>query len=162
MADADRDTDEQRERYRELLAELRTIIPGVQVLFAFLLTVPFSARFDALDPLGIRLFALSLVTVGLATVILLTPAAYHRLTSHRDRAARIRLGVRVIVVGMSFLAVSIAAAVFVVGRLVFITDPAATFWQLSPTDMAFAITGIVAGTGVALWYILPVIRRQTP
>ncbi len=52
----DDSAEQQRERYRELLEELRTIIPGVQVLFAFLLTVPFSSRFADLDELGRRAF----------------------------------------------------------------------------------------------------------
>lgn len=45
MSEDDRVKDEDRERYIELLGELRTVIPGVQVLFAFLLTAPFSSRF---------------------------------------------------------------------------------------------------------------------
>lgn len=69
---SDQDADEDwrlRERYRELLEELRTIIPGVQVLFAFLLTVPFSSRFTELDALGRRVFTGSLVAAALATVV---------------------------------------------------------------------------------------------
>jgi len=71
----------QRERYQELLAELRTIIPGVQVLFAFLLTAPFSARFHLLDQLGHDIYAASLVGTALAAAVFLTPAAYHRLAT---------------------------------------------------------------------------------
>ena len=70
--------EEARERYRELLEELRTIIPGVQVLFGFLLTVPFSARFDRLDDLGRDLYSVVLAGVALAIVVFLTPAAIHR------------------------------------------------------------------------------------
>ncbi|WP_298456884.1 DUF6328 family protein [uncultured Cellulomonas sp.] len=120
--DVDGHPDEQRRRYRELLEELRTVFPGAQVLFAFLLTVPFSARFDELDAVGTQIFALALVSVGLATVVLLAPAAYNRLTPRHDRGPRIKLGVRVAVVGMMPLAVAVGSSVFVVGRLVFQTN----------------------------------------
>jgi hypothetical protein len=52
MIEDDQEKDEERQRYSELLGELRTVIPGVQVLFAFLLTVPFSSRFEQVDRVG--------------------------------------------------------------------------------------------------------------
>lgn len=64
------ETEEVRERYRELLEEVRVIIPGIQVLFAFLLTVPFSSRFTKLDTIGTALFVASLAaTVALWYVL---------------------------------------------------------------------------------------------
>lgn len=161
---AEQHEDDLRERYRELLEELRTIIPGVQVLFAFLLTVPFSARFTALDALGVHVFAAAITTVGLATVTLLTPAAYHRIASRRDRRQRLVLGVRVTVAGMVLLAISIACSVFVVGRLVFTTE-LDTGEQLATSDLATelatALVGIVVGTAVVLWFALPLLRRDS-
>ncbi|MCX4244177.1 DUF6328 family protein [Paraliomyxa miuraensis] len=148
-----------RERYRELLEELRTIIPGVQVLFAFLLTAPFATRFDALDALGVRVFAVALASAGLATVVLLTPAAYHRLAPRSDRHQRIVLGVRVTIAGMALLAVCIASSIFVVGRLLSMTAGEAPP-VLSPTTLGLVIASLVAGTAVALWFVLPLVRRN--
>lgn len=160
--DDEQDDDEQRERYRELLEELRTIIPGVQVLFAFLLTVPFSSRFTALDDLGVHVFAVALLTVGLAAVTLLTPAAYHRIAPRKDRRQRLKLGVRITVGGMVLLAISIACSIFVVGRLIFTTqieDDRLVSSADVATELALALTGLVAGTAVVLWFLLPLIRR---
>jgi hypothetical protein len=158
-----RDDDEQRERYRELLEELRTIIPGVQVLFAFLLTVPFSARFTALDDLGVHVFAVALSTIGLATVTLLTPAAYHRIAARHDRTQRIKLGVRVTIAGMALLSVAIGASVFVVGRLIFTTELDSGGRVTSAgfaTELALGIVGLIVGTAVSLWFLLPFLRRN--
>ncbi len=162
MEDA-QDDDEQRERYRELLEELRTIIPGVQVLFAFLLTVPFSTRFTALDDLGVYVFSVALTTVGLATVTLLTPAAYHRIAPRHDRSQRIKLGVRVTVAGMALLAVAIGSSVFVVGRLIFTTEldnGEEVAGAGLASELALAVVGLIVGTAVALWFVVPFVRRN--
>ena len=161
MSDERGEVQEERERYRELLEELRTIIPGVQVLFAFLLTVPFSSRFEELDVIGVQVFSVSLITVGLAAVVLMTPAAYHRLTPRHDRAQRIKLGVRVTVVGMALLSIAVGSAIFVVGRLIFTTEtvipPADT---VPPTGLAITMAAVVSGTAVMLWFIVPLLRRD--
>ena len=139
----DRDVDQQRERYRELLEELRTIIPGVQVLFGFLLTVPFSSRFDELDTLGRGAFAGSLLSAALATVVFLTPAAYHRVRDRDDRRRRIAFSVRAELGGMTLLAVAVVLAVFVVVRFIF------------DTTLGGIFAGTVSATMVAMWWLLP-------
>lgn len=153
------DSQEERERYRELLEELRTVIPGVQVLFAFLLTVPFSSRFATLDATSTRVFAVSLISVGLATVVLMTPAMYHRLTPDHDRARRVKLGVRTTVAGMALLAVAIGASVFVVGKLIFQVNPVAPAGTWSTTQIGITTGAAVAGTAAFLWFALPLLRR---
>jgi hypothetical protein len=76
------DTETEKERLDRQLAELlqglRVAVTGVQVLFAFLLTVPFSAGFNKLDDLGLRLFFVSLVTAAIASICFIAPAAQHR------------------------------------------------------------------------------------
>lgn len=148
MSDQEAHEEEERERYRELLEELRTIIPGVQVLFAFLLTVPFSQRFTEVDDLGKNVFAAAILGVALATAVLLTPAAYHRVTDRSDRAERLRISVRLTVVGMALLGLSISAAVFVVARFIY------------DTALGIAFGGSALLAAVALWYGLPLLRRQ--
>jgi hypothetical protein len=140
--------DEERERYRELLEELRTIIPGVQVLFAFLLTAPFSSRFEELDEFGRDLYAAALIGVALATVTLMTPAAYHRLGSTHDRSTRLKIGIASTVVGLALLSASVVTSVFVVIRFVF-------------DDGLFAelLAGLVAIVTAVLWYGLSFGRR---
>jgi hypothetical protein len=154
--------DELRERYRELLEELRTIIPGVQVLFAFLLTAPFSSRFDALDDLGTQVFTLALVAAGVAVAVLLTPAVYHRVTPRQDRRQRLDFAIRLLVVGMVLVAVAIASSVFVVGRLIFSANSVPPADAISPTLIGVVVAATIAGAAVALWFVVPLVRRRRP
>ena len=138
-----RESEVLRERYRELLEELRTIMPGVQVLFAFLLIAPFSNRFQELDPFGVRAFAVALVTAALATIIFLTPAAYHRLDHQQHRRERLVTSVRMQLTGMALLAFATADAVFVVVRFLF------------DTPIGAVAGGLVVAAVLALWLALP-------
>ncbi len=140
--------EEARERYRELLEELRTIIPGVQVLFAFLLTAPFSSRFEDLDEFGRDLYAAALIGVALATVTLLTPAAYHRLGNHHDRRKRLKIGITCTVVGLALLSASVVTSVFVVLRFVF-----------DDGVLPELLAGLVGLVTAVLWYGLSFGRR---
>lgn len=147
--DGDETEDELRERYRELLEELRTIIPGVTVVLAFLLTVPFSSRFTELDGAGTTLFAASLTSSTLSVVVFLVPAAYHRLTSHRQREERMRVGVRATLAGLALFAAAIVLALLVVGRLIF------------GGVVAGLLAGLVLGAIVGLWFVLPALRERS-
>ncbi|MEX0847748.1 MAG: DUF6328 family protein [Ilumatobacteraceae bacterium] len=140
----DGNLEEERERYRELLEELRVILPGVQVLFAFLLTATFSNRFAELDDLGRNVFAASLLGVSLSAVILMTPAAYHRLAPRLDRAERLGVGIVLTIAGMTLLGLSITGAVFVAARFMM----ASTAWGL-------IFSGMTLGTVVGLWFAMP-------
>jgi uncharacterized membrane protein len=144
---ATRDDEEQRERYRELLEEYRTILPGVQVLLAFLLTVPFSQRFEQLDDLGRDLFMLAIVTTAVAMLLFLTPTAFHRLAPQAGREERLRIAIRTAVPGMLAVAVSVVTAVFVVTRFVY------------DDDIAALVAGMIAALAVALWLVVPLVRR---
>lgn len=141
------DTSDERLRYRELLEELRTIIPGVQVLFAFLLTAPFSQRFTELDEFEVDLYGVAVVGTALAMVLLLSPASYHRVAPRRPRAVRLRTAIRLLVSGMFVLAASVVAAVFAVMRFVFGSGVA---------RITVALLGAIV---VLLWYVLPLLRR---
>src|SRR4029450_1625556 len=69
----------------DLLQELRVALPGVQVLFAFLLTVPFTQRFDSLSEFEKDLYFGVLISVALATVLLVAPTAGHRILFRRQQ-----------------------------------------------------------------------------
>jgi len=140
-------SEEVRSRYRELLEELRTILPGVQVLFAFLLTVPFSPRFPELDDIGLGLYGIALVGVALAAIIFLSPTSYHRVAPRRLRANRLRTAIRLTVAGMFVLAVSVVVAVLAVMRFVF------------GGGLATLTVFMLAGILVTLWYLVPLYRR---
>lgn len=62
----------------ELFAELRVVLPGAQILLAFLFTVPFATRFGKVDRVEKGALFVSLLTTVVATVLLLTPSVYHR------------------------------------------------------------------------------------
>ena len=138
----------ERERYRELLEELRTIMPGVQVLFGFLLIAPFSSRFPELDRVGTIAFTLTLVTACLAAVVFLAPAPYHRLRGQRDRDERLRDSVRFQLAGLALLGLAMVQAVFVIIR--FILD----------TTVAALLAALVAAVVMGLWYVLPQARSR--
>jgi hypothetical protein len=138
---------EERQRYRELLEELRTILPGVQVLFAFLLIAPFSERFTELDELGRDLYGVALVGTAVATVVFLSTASYHRIAPRRERMGRLRTGIRLMVSGMLVLAVSITTAVFTVIRFIF------------GPRVGLAVMAGLAVIILLLWYVVPLLRR---
>jgi hypothetical protein len=143
------DEQETRERYRELLEELRTILPGVQVLFAFLLTAPFSQRFGELDGVGRTGYLVAIVGAGLASVLFTAPTSYHRIAPRDERQRRLRVAVRLAVVGMVALLVSITSAIAVVTRFIF-----------GDTE-ALLVGGAVLGTALVLWYLMPLRLRAT-
>jgi hypothetical protein len=76
---ADSDDDRRAREVVELLQELRIVLPGVQVLFAFLLTVPFAGRFTDLSALQRNVFFATLLCTAVATALLIAPSAHHRL-----------------------------------------------------------------------------------
>jgi Family of unknown function (DUF6328) len=143
------ETEEQRERYRELLEELRTVMPGTQVLFAFLLTAAFSQRFGELDDLGRRAFAAALLGTAVAAITLMTPAAFHRMSAPGHRASRLKASIRLQIAGMFLLLLSMSIAVFVTVRLIF-----------DDTLVGVVFGAIALGVGVVLWYLIPLSARQ--
>ena len=141
--DDELDRDELRTRYYGLLQELRVILPGVQVLLAFLLAVPFAERFPELDDLGRNLFGVALVGAWASVVSLLTPTVVHRVAARRARSARLRWAIRTTMLGMALLGVSLLAALLGVLRLVY------------GTPVAAALTAPVALLLVGLWILVP-------
>src|SRR5436190_18714977 len=123
-----RDEEEQERLNRqllELLNELRVALPGVQVLFAFLLTVPFQNRFAEVSDLERRVYLVTLLASAAATAFLIAPTGYHRLLFQRgDRPLIIRHGTRMFIAGLISLAIAMTGAVFLVTEIVFSTGTA--------------------------------------
>ncbi len=150
---SDRESEEaeqERERYDELLAELRTLIPGAQVLLAFLLTVPFAARFAEVDGMGKVVFAVSLMAIAAAVVLFFAPAAYHRVADRHDRKRRLRYGVRLAIVAIALTGISIACAIFVVIRFLFDAGP-----------LAIILSAGTALLAAVVWFLVPMYRRRS-
>jgi hypothetical protein len=141
--DDDRDREELRQRYYGLLQELRVLLPGVQVLVAFLLTAPFAARFSELDSVGRAAYGVSLMAGLIAVVAFVTPTALHRMGRRTSRSDRLLWAIRIARVGLAFMAVSLLSALFVVARLIYGTPTAA------------AGVGVVGSLVVVAWVVLP-------
>ena len=104
----------------ELLNELRVTLPGVQVLFAFLLILPFQQGFAEITDLERGVYFIAVLATTVATTLLIAPASYHRLRfRERDKERMLRISNRLAIAGMACLAVAVTAAVFLITELVF-------------------------------------------
>ena len=130
----------------ELLNELRVALPGVQVLFAFLLVVPFSQGFTKVTSTQKAGYFAAFLFTALATAFLISPTSYHRLRWRaKDKEQMLLTSNRLTIVGTVCLALAIACVVY------FITD--FLYSNLSPL-----VTGLIALTLAWLWYGLPLSR----
>jgi amino acid transporter len=135
----------------ELLNELRVALPGVQVLFAFLLTVPFAQRFETVSELQRAVYFVALLATAVASVLFITPTAYHRLRWREpDKERMLFTANRLAIAGTVFLAVAMAAVVFLIADVIY------GGWQ------AAAAAGGVGGLLAWFWYALPLSRRGQP
>lgn len=132
----------------ELLQELRVVIPGVQILFAFLLTVPFSQRFADVTDIQKGAFTVAILCAIVATALLLGPTAYHRVRwRERDKERMLRTSNVFALVGLAFLAVALVAAIYFVIDFLF-------------RGMFAIVVAAAAGLLIlGLWYALPLKRR---
>ena len=104
----------------ELLNELRVALPGAQVLFAFLLTVPFSDRFQDLTGSQRAFYFATFVDTTIATGLFMAPTAYHRIRFREgDKERMLRTSNRFAIVGIGFLALSVTMAVVLTADLLF-------------------------------------------
>src|SRR5881409_2860316 len=104
----------------ELLNELRVALPGVQVLFAFLLVVPFSNGFPKLSDLQRDVYVVAFLCTAVSTVLLLAPAAYHRLRfRQQDKERMLFTANKFAITGFAFLALAMCAVVFLISDVFF-------------------------------------------
>jgi hypothetical protein len=133
----------------ELLNELRVALPGVQVLFAFLLAVPFAQGFAQTNDFQRDLFFGTLLTTAISTALLIAPSAYHRINfRQRDKEQMLSTSNALTIAGLVFLALAIVGAVALIAD--FMYGP--------------AVPVLCAGVGTVLfatlWFALPVLRRN--
>jgi hypothetical protein len=116
----------------ELLQELRVVLPGVQVLFAFLLTVPFTSRFGDITDFQRGVYVFVLLSTAVATVLLMAPTALHRL----------------LICGGAVLGLAVSAAVFLVMDVV--------YGRAAGLVAGLATLALI----IAMWVILPLSGRR--
>jgi amino acid transporter len=130
----------------ELLNELRVALPGVQVLFAFLLAVPFASGFPKLSPVDRDVFFVAFIATALATAFLIAPSSYHRLRwREHDKERMLVISNWLTIAGLALLAVAIVATVFVITDFLF------------HRAWAAGVTAAIGVAFVALWYGLPLL-----
>lgn len=135
--------------FGELLQELRVAQAGIQILFAFLLSIAFQQRFAGLEPYQRVLYGITLVTAALSMVLLIAPVAVHRLLFRRGRKdAVVEASARLATAGLALLGTSVLCA------LLFVLD---VVWNLT---VAIVISAVVAIVLVVFWIVLPVRARE--
>jgi amino acid transporter len=133
----------------ELLQELRVMLPGVQVLLAFLLIAPFQQRFAQLPGSLRNAFFASIACATLATALLIAPSAHHRLRWRaRDKERLVRIGNQLALWGTVFLAAAIVLAVYVVTNVLYVSQ------------LALLAAGVAVVVFGWIWYGLPLIGHS--
>lgn len=125
------------------------MLPGVQVLFAFLLTVPFSTRFNELSSESRTVYFVCFAATTLSSVMLIAPSSQHRLRWRvGDKEMLLQRANRLAIAGTAFLTIAIAAAVYLVTEFVYSNAAAGVG------------TALLVGTTVWFWYVQPLTRKS--
>jgi len=132
------------------MTELRVELPGVQILFGFMLSVPFSEKFNAATDLERNVYFLGFASCAIASALLIAPSVYHRVHWRHEVGRRDKMLAsfnRFAVLGGVFLAIAMNSTIFVIGGRLF--------------GLTSAV--IMAAIGVAmfgwLWFGFPAVRR---
>jgi membrane-associated HD superfamily phosphohydrolase len=144
------ETEEERldRNLSELLQELRVALPGVQVLFAFLLAVPFQQGFEKITPFQKDVYFATLMLTAAAATMLISPSAYHRITFRYQQKRRlVYYSNRFSIIGLALLALAMTGAITLI------------------TDVLFGAVATIVVTPLTLltfgffWFGLPLQRR---
>jgi amino acid transporter len=144
-----RETDRERvdRNLQEMLGELRVALPGVQVLFAFLLVVPFNQRFTDVTEFQKALYLVTLLFTTASAICLIAPTVHHRLEFRRkEKETIVMAGNVIVIVGLVLLAIAMTMAVVLITD--FLYGPATTV----------VVGGGAAITFALLWYAIPLRR----
>ena len=146
------ETEEERldRNLMELLQELRVALPGVQVLFAFLLVVPFNQRFPDITNFQQTIYFVTLLLATGATAFLIAPTVHHRVQfREQDKERIVMTANRFTIVGMALLAAAMT------GAILLITD------LLYKSTTVTIVAALVAVMFALLWYAVPLRRSMT-
>ena len=139
--------DQLNREMRELLEEIRIILPGVQILGALLLTVPFTNRFTSFDSTERVIYFIGFLATAVATVLLVAPSAQHRILWRRPIKDRFLINAsRLALAGTGALGVALIATLYLLGEFVFGNTLAAIVCALFFASLGW------------LWYGLPILE----
>jgi hypothetical protein len=135
----------------ELLNELRVALPGVQVLFAFLLVLPFQQGFQEISDADRLVYFAALLSSAAAGGMLIAPSVYHRINFRRRNKERMLHDANVLLIsGIALTGVGLGCAVYLIGDVLY-----------GPTIALVATVAVVAVLAL-LWFALPLFRRREP
>jgi hypothetical protein len=133
----------------ELLNELRVAATGIQVIFGFLLVVPFNNRFPKLTQFERDVYLVGLAAIAVATILLIAPSVHHRLLFRRgEKEWLVDTGSRCMIVASAFLAFGISAIGLLIGDFV------------AGAAMGIVMAVVAAGLTLGVWFALPFRRRR--
>ena len=148
MAEQSRTKQELDQEWGELVEEHRLAMPGVQVLFAFLLILPFQNRFERLTTNQELVYYSALMCATAAIVLLITPTAAHRIRWRKqDKEALLRMSTRSAIAATVFIAAAMTASVYLITDILF-GEPATVI-----------AASVVAAAFAGFWYAFPLYRR---
>jgi amino acid permease len=145
------ETEKQRwdRNFADLLQELRVAQTGVQILFAFLLTLPFSSGFPKTTDFQKDVYVVALLAAAFATAMIISPVAFHRALFRQGRKPElVRYAHRMATAGLAFMLVSMVASVLL------ITDYLLDVW------VATVVTVIAGGWFLTFWALVPWFRHN--
>jgi hypothetical protein len=133
---------------QELLSELRVVVTGVQVLFAFLLVVPFNVGFVHIGPFQRGVYFVTLLLAALAAVCMLGPAAHHRILFRCDDKEHIVfISNRLMITGLGFLALAMCGSLLLVAT------------KLFGLETGVITVAVAAMAFIAIWFVMPLLRK---
>ncbi|MFY1687239.1 DUF6328 family protein [Plantactinospora sp. WMMB782] len=145
------ETEKQRwqRNFADLLQELRVAQTGVQILFAFLLTLPFSSGFPETTTFQQDIYIVALLAAAAATALIISPVAFHRALFRQGRKPElVRFAHAMATGGLAFMLIAMVSSVLL------ITD------FLLPRPVAFALSGLTGLWFLTFWAALPFMRRN--
>jgi hypothetical protein len=133
----------------ELLNELRVALPGVQVLFAFLLTLPFTPGFDKISESDRRWYFVSVLLTALSSMFLIAPSAHHRLR-FRSKAKEqlLKAASSFAIIGLTLLAAAMSTTLYLITDVVY------------DSSIAALTAGTLGALTVVLWFLVPFLYRS--
>lgn len=146
-----KETEKQRweRNFADLLQELRVAQTGVQILFAFLLTLPFSNGFPKATPFQKDVYIVALLAAAAATTLIISPVAFHRALFRQGRKPElVRYAHAMASGGLAFMLISMVSSVLL------ITD------YILPRPVAFILSGLTGAWFLTFWAALPFLRRS--
>ena len=150
-SDAETESERNSRRLIELLQEVRVATAGVQILFGFLLAVPFSQTFEQISSFEKHVYLFVLICTSLSAALLISPTALHRLLFRRGHKAEIVEFANVMTIwGLVLLALAMVGVVLLLTHVIF--GAAAAVAVTVPVGLVFAVT----------WFAIPLMRREEP